>query len=839
MGKISTSSESEPIFSPLKTTDDDDDEEHLVGDGGPTATRYRDDTNANEAASSRGGSDGPPVRYRDDPGSGGDIFDWGESAATNGKETGGKKAAKKTSKKKAAAGDDDDDDRDDTYQIDEFDADAVGFSPVSLHDDDSDDDEENGGSGEDRIRLRANKILNRRIFDDTTYEDDDDRIFVGGGWGRHGSQFSLCPHGLCSWCTRKSPPSYSTGPPSKNASLCRTMSISITFMLLVFGAGYLGYQAGLPVEEGYEGNAGEGSLQGQGGDETSSSSSSDNVIYHPHTKGEEWLQWLEKEKDEMHMPRWNFTLHHKQKDKSHDDAFKKPVFEPMTQSQLLGLSENVFQACSERSVRTAPGRSACLSLCHGHYCCFEKDPASGSCVAEQNSYCFAYAACENVIEDFKMNNVAGADDAGHLASSQGNNEMKARDVQLLDETCSVESVATPDGKRDCTTFCRHHLCCFDTVAWGSCSRDPGKECQAYDSCKVLVDDPGDANAIAPLKNVQDVVTHDFKVDCLQSNLYQNWDLCKGHCSQFECCFRNDDDSCYEEQSLECDEYYVCAEFFLPRTWDASTNTDGVAVATVGDDFKRDCMNNNLAQNLDICRNYCVEFECCFMNPGSCYEERQAECDAYYYCEEFYFDKEGTTTMATTMTKSDRASMPAPITKSQGVSTASGGEQGQLPSGSAAFVRPAAESHGVYDHGPANTNVNADIETAVQAVCELEATISACQALCADHLCCFGPVENNCRDRYGEDVCAAYQGCMVLVDMNAVGQSDEEEQGREEVKAVTESCVPKARRDPWLAERCRKACDARSCCFETSPGNCSNEREEWCDEFVACEETLYT
>jgi len=57
----------------------------------------------------------------------------------------------------------------------------------------------------------------------------------------------------------------------------------------------------------------------------------------------------------------------------------------------------------------------------------------------------------------------------------------------------------------------------------------------------------------------------------------------------------------------------------------------------------------------------------------------------------------------------------------------------------------------------------------------------------------------------------------------------------EVRAVNDACTSSARRNPRLAEDCRQACNARSCCFIINPGNCSSRREEseeWCDKFSA-------
>lgn len=760
----------EPLFSPVSTLDDDD--AAMADDGGP-ATRYRDDPQPSPRRSSSSGDapdGGPATRYRDDPGP--SIFDWGDSS---GGADGGAPSEKDGADDDNAAG------GSDIYQIDDFDADGGGFSPVSLHDDDSasdgnNNDEETGSASTDSdggvIRIKANNLLKRRVFDDTTYDDEDDRIFVGGGWGRHGSQFSLCPRGICLGifccdCCCRAQPTYSRGPPKKGYSLCKVACFGVAFLLFVFGSGYVGFEAGLPAED----------------------NTADPETVN-HTRGEEWLEWLEHEREEkVHMPHWNFTMHKphfRPKDKSNaaDPAFKKTYFHPMTQPELLKLSEDVFQSCSERSLKTVPGRNACLSLCHGHYCCFEKDVAFGSCVPEANSYCFAYAACENAIPDFNMNNAntvvvsnkapSGGSDGG--GKNWNNGVLNQLDEQLLKETCSAESIATLEGIRDCTALCQHHLCCFNMLESESCRSQHEGECQAYEPCRELADGPGGAGKA---------------VDAPPSK----------------------------------------------TTGGGSSSGSGGTTpkssgSTVDITFKSECMQSNLRKNWDECKSHCERYACCFSSEGSCYEERHLECDEYYVCEEFYLDDEP------------------------------GGAGG---SGTATAPQQQKQGGG---SDPAYK----DIENAVDSVCDLSGShkedlswVSACHALCADFLCCFSPEgsASNCRGSKG-DICDAYMGCAVLhtssddsnsgssgvngssggglgsAPLPAPSNMDKKAgaQDQSDIDAVAEACVPKARRDPWLADKCRRACDARKCCFTMGVGNCEAMNAEWCDEFSACE-MLYT
>lgn len=745
------------LFSPLKTTDDDDDDDVEL-DCGP-APRYRDDPQSSSGdttpsrSSSSADDGGPAIRYRDEPDS--SIFDWNDSDDNNN----GRDKKKKQELWDSLQKPDNVDNIGDVYQIDnEFDTDANGFSPVSLHDDDDDSDDEEVGSGR-KVRVKANNLLNQRVFDDTTYDDENERIFVGGGWGRQGSSDRM----WFSWCCRRATPTYSRGR-KEGYSTCQIAFLIMTFLALVFASGFVGYEAGLPVD--VENNDSSGDVY--------------EPPLHPHTKGEEWLEWIEHEKDEIHLPHFNMTFHkpHLKPKKDKDDE-KTPRFEPMTQPALLKLSENIFQSCSERSLKTAAGRNACLSLCHGRYCCFEKEKEFGSCVAETNSYCFAYAACENVITDFEMNN-ANTVSKGH--------EMNEDDVALLTNTCSKENIATLDGIRDCTAFCQHHLCCFNELESENCKVDHPGECAVYDVCKILVYGPDGKMEGGGVESISAGKSNDTPIDNTQT-------------------------------------------------------------------FKSLCSADNIEFNRDVCKNHCARYECCFSAKDSCYAKQKLECDEYYICEEFYMDYND---------------LPGP-------------EQDDM------------EMYGQDQPETSPFVADMDIISAVNSVCGVgsnnqadDSWVSACHSLCANYLCCFATegTRSNCRGSVGEEMCNAYQGCNVLhityvtdSEGNVLEQDAEgnvfvastespldkydwtattaapslpkalggggqktaaalEELEEKELNEVYEACIPKARRDPWLADRCRKACDVRGCCFDEGPGNCYGMNTAWCDEFQSCQDVLY-
>jgi hypothetical protein len=730
--------ESEPLFALLQTTDDDDEDDdvELANDGGPS-TCYRDDPSPPRSGRRKDDGAGPETRYKDDPGA--SIFNWDDGGVGGGGdgEDGEDKKAK-----------DSDPGSGDVYHIDdgEFDADDVGFSPVSLHDDDDDDGDDEGVGGNGRtIRAKANVLLKKRVFDDEDDrndddDDEDDRIFVGGGWGRHGSRLTWCPRGICSCCRGKpayskldysKPPAYSRGPPSstRGSSMIKVVCLAIAFLAAVVGCGYLGYEAGLPAVD----DADDAALDGNG-----TTGVIDISNRHPHTKGEEWLEWVEHEKQTIHMPHWNFPRNKK--------WFNHGTFEPMTQSDLLNLSENVFQSCSERSLQTTPGRNACLSLCHGHYCCFEKEAKFGGCVSTKNSYCFAYAACESVIGDFMMTN-ANAASAKELLPGQGI-ALNGLDAKLLQEACSEESVATLDGIRDCNAFCQHHLCCFSGIAGENCLGEHAGECQAYGVCRTLVDP-------------------------------------------------------------------VLSEDTTPGVTTGGDDADGAlssAANAAGDDAQGGTSDDGDANDAQSAA-----------NAG---------------------DAQG--------------------------GTSDGGVGAGLDSQSAADEPAGGVANGPgYDGGGEHHEqpVSADagkkisaIATAVQAVCGLESPgddswVTACHALCANYLCCFSAdgTTSNCRDALGDAACDAYQGCAVLIisphnpeeeGPHMETSYDEEDSPAEEsipweeteegrMNEMYEACTPRARVDPNLADRCRKACDTRNCCWQDGPGNCASLNEGWCGEYEPC------
>jgi hypothetical protein len=168
------------------------------------------------------------------------------------------------------------------------------------------------------------------------------------------------------------------------------------------------------------------------------------------------------------------------------------------------------------------------------------------------------------------------------------------------------------------------------------------------------------------------------------------------------------------------------------------------------------------------------------------------------------------------------------------------------SSSGTSYRPASNG-GFIDESEFEATVNE-----VEVVCDPaqsgdDSWVSSCHAMCADYLCCFSTdgTGSNCKDVHGSEVCEAYAGCKVLQSSasSLTAESSQQQQPQQtndqiaeqvQIDEMTETCVPKIRRDAGLRERCRKVCEPRDCCWKGGPGNCYQMNTDWCEEFSMCE-----
>ena len=747
------------------------------------------------------------------------IFDWGGSTSATTASNGSNKAnatastAVRKQKKKSTAiihGA--------PFQIESsFDPDVeIPFTPISLHDDDDEESETLGGRLHPHTRRHGG---NRYGPVDSGHIDDEygegggeggdggERLFVGGGWGRHGSStdYRCSPKCRCErrFCCGRTPHGHNN---KNNSFLCSTTGcFLIVFVTLTLLSGYLGYEAGLPIStnvaietEGDGGGMATTQVEGEPNVHTSI----------PTTHGEQWLHWIESEKDKIHLPHihLNFTKRHKPSVIMDDNNNQQLTFPKMGQEDLLTLSEHVFQSCSERSIATIAGRDACLSLCHGHYCCFEKDVQFGSCVSTPNSYCFVYAACENVIMDFGFTNVnteekknikspssssSGSSGGGGGIGKYWQLGLNELDIELLKDTCSTENVAKLEGIRDCSAFCQHHLCCFSDDEDENCADEFVAECEAYSPCKIVAEGPS-SNGGSGSSAVGGAGTASASSSSSLSSSTS---------------------SSFTPEQIEKHVYDAC--YF-------------------GND------ESKVTQSLIArCHNICSPRYCCFDNQNfapSCLDTMgQAECNLYALCEQMINDHGEEVKDFIELDKlefGDTESSPA-------ITPSSNGGSNNVNSN---IVKNEGGLHAFTDE----SEFQATLEQ-VKTVCDPDQTdpawVTNCHELCANYLCCSSTegTGSNCQDIYDKDVCAAYEGCSVLLEQPTTTSTSSQQtttnsdlQLHVQLDEIQETCVPKIRRDPNLRERCRKACEPRDCCWQSGPGNCYQMNTEWCDEFDMCE-----
>ena len=173
----------------------------------------------------------------------------------------------------------------------------------------------------------------------------------------------------------------------------------------------------------------------------------------------------------------------------------------------------------------------------------------------------------------------------------------SEDLKIL-LTCKEE--ALEKSVDPCSDKCDPMECCFadDGNHDGSdpCPSNVADKCEDYTACSLYfesykeydVDDQlnesSAASASAPSKA-------SFKDLCSPSTIGLNWRKCQEQCQSFECCFSLEN-NCYEAQSLECQEYDICSEFY-DKTAPETSLPGGSLIS-----MKTKCSLANMDENLD-------------------------------------------------------------------------------------------------------------------------------------------------------------------------------------------------------------------------------------------------
>lgn len=277
--------------------------------------------------------------------------------------------------------------------------------------------------------------------------------------------------------------------------------------------------------------------------------------------------------------------------------------------------------------------------------------------------------------------------------------------------------------------------CFQEKEW----------CEEFKSCayvdfEFLNLDDHDATRTPPTMNN---ASPTLETHCTPHLLESNRGICLDLCSQFECCFRQQN-SCYAVNQSECDEKSMCKELFLEAeetmkggtysglgattTTTSSTTTSSAATNTnlsfesKMNDFKANletvCSENALMtlDGIQKCHNKCQAHLCCFNDEligpehiDSCEDIHLNACDAYAPCKRL------------------------------------------------------VTSHDFDDD---------DYAREVDESCQLpldpkhvdQDWVMRCHSVCAARLCCLADanIGSNCRSQIGDEECDAYAPCEVLI-----------------------------------------------------------------------------
>jgi len=360
-------------------------------------------------------------------------------------------------------------------------------------------------------------------------------------------------------------------------------------------------------------------------------------------------------------------------------------------------------------------------------------------------------------------------------------------IDNIEAVCDHHKLAAP-----CKEKCEERSCCFEDEPEYSCYSTEKDWCDEYERCSLVglnflgnvSTKTNEANILGPSGSTNTQTSQpNFKSLCgTKSALDQNREKCKDHCSQYECCFRKED-SCYEKNKLECDEYFTCEDFFM----DVSSST--VSTSNVNPEphftefqavIEAACSSDSLKtlDGIDECFNKCQAHLCCVPTDAQeadfdCSDKYPDECNSYYVCEQLV-------------------------------------DQYNLWSPPSTSFDPFAVRIAVEDA----CNLPDDLTQAT------EEKITECLQVCEARMCCLAheSLDSNCAETLGKDECDAYAACQVLV--------GGEERKSDNIEAVCDHHK--------LAAPCKEKCKERSCCFEDKPEySCYSMEKDWCDEFERC------
>eukprot|EP00521_Asterionellopsis_glacialis_P007341 CAMPEP_0195284970 /NCGR_PEP_ID=MMETSP0707-20130614/2972_1 /TAXON_ID=33640 /ORGANISM="Asterionellopsis glacialis, Strain CCMP134" /LENGTH=1243 /DNA_ID=CAMNT_0040344389 /DNA_START=149 /DNA_END=3880 /DNA_ORIENTATION=- len=441
----------------------------------------------------------------------------------------------------------------------------------------------------------------------------------------------------------------------------------------------------------------------------------------------------------------------------------------MASDVMESPKEVVEEKCDSKAIVTTSGFHECHRYCAEHLCCFQDTDADSSCFGLLGmAECNEYRHCS-----FLTTTSSHPDPYNH------NDPFL---VSLIEDSCTVDKVATDVGREECREYCVKRACCFYSGS-DRCYNDNPDWCDEVQACEVLFDipsEPIDDDDFTPTNNPLNEICNLGAISTLEG-----FRTCYDACYDNMCCFINEysDEAslkCLEDRPDECAQHAACAVLLASDI--ASATREAV---------DQRCVEGNVGtpDGFHECHRVCADHLCCFQdeeNPSYCVGLLgQERCDHYRSC-------------AFLMSTSAH---PDPF----------------------AFEREDLE-----------------LVNNVASACTLDKVAStdgheACRLQCLKRACCFFTGEDNCKDA-NPDWCNEVSSCDNLFHEQAATIADPTVPLVVHKSGGPAKCESaKVGQQEVDIEDCVNECESRRCCFSNpSIGGCYEEDKDWCDEYSICE-----
>mmetsp|Transcript_15121 Transcript_15121/g.20043 ORF Transcript_15121/g.20043 Transcript_15121/m.20043 type:complete len:981 (+) Transcript_15121:67-3009(+) len=444
---------------------------------------------------------------------------------------------------------------------------------------------------------------------------------------------------------------------------------------------------------------------------------------------------------------------------------------------------NLPYTCNSINLQTPDGYLDCETACHHGSCCLATTTGprlfdKGSCFETHPDLCGGYETCLNL--DTIKPGPSGS--------------------EAVNLKCSMESVATKDGRETCEHLCAVRSCCFANDE-RNCRSTNKNWCNEYSACEVLITEKENNSYPKPsTESENDNIDAPTPLGCQAHSLITQEDLvfCENICKPALCCYFGD--SCTHD--IKCHDFKFCdhvlSAFLNGVTWESSGG---------------DMTTPAVVKHPDVTVNNGPPVP---PSPNS----------------------GGSTTASVTNTAENNAYYAG---VGEGVSNSNESSEDQEDLG--------YEFSNLYDdidnedididntflqQKPLNSNSPLDILCAPE---NLMAYPGLCELHCADHMCCFDNGPDGCMNHPS---CPSLGACTILI--NNYNTDPEEELTSstntavtQHVKATPEEVQKRCARsklvEPSGVHSCISACEDYLCCFDDGKNGCNTWNE--CHKYQAC------